>query len=92
LEQKGYGSPILPCRPVIIPPDERTVEHEQLLRWVLILGFVAVFPIALYHRLKSQAGGEKLKLVIAQPVPVADGSFRNRAGGVVRDRTNVISP
>ena len=36
------------------------MDHEQTLRWVLILGFVAVFPVALYHRIQSQATGESL--------------------------------
>lgn len=31
-----------------------------MLRLTLICGFVVVFPIALYHRLQSQASGEKL--------------------------------
>ena len=35
-----------------------TVELEQILRWVLILGFGAVFPIALYHRLKKRFGDD----------------------------------
>ena len=36
------------------------MQDEDIFRLVLILGFVAVFPIALYHRLKSQASKEKL--------------------------------
>ncbi len=36
------------------------MDHEQTFRLILILGFAAVFPIGLYHRLKSQASGEKL--------------------------------
>ena len=36
------------------------MDHEQAFRVIMILGFAAVFPVALYHRLKSQASGEKL--------------------------------
>ena len=36
------------------------MEHEPLLRLALIVGFVAVFPVAFDHRLRSQATGEKL--------------------------------
>ncbi len=36
------------------------MQNEDIFRLVLILGFVAVFPIALYHRLKSHASKEKL--------------------------------
>ena len=36
------------------------MQDEDIFRLVLILGFVAVLPIALYHRLKSQASKEKL--------------------------------
>ncbi len=36
------------------------MQDEDIFRLVLILGLVAVLPIALYHRLKSQASKEKL--------------------------------
>jgi len=36
------------------------MNHDPTFRMVLIVGALAVFPIALYHRLKSQATGEKL--------------------------------
>ncbi len=36
------------------------MDHEQAFRLILIAGFVTVFPIGLYHRLRSQATGEKL--------------------------------
>jgi len=36
------------------------MDHEQTFRLILILGFVVVFPIGLYHRLKSRASGERL--------------------------------
>ena len=36
------------------------MDHEQAFRLILIAGFVTVFPIGLYHRLRSQASGEKL--------------------------------
>ena len=51
--------------------------HEQAFRVILILGFAAVFPVALYHRLKSQASGEKLDrrqegvLILATLRPIA---------------------
>ncbi len=36
------------------------MNHEQTFRVVLIVGSLIVLPIAAYHRLKSQATGEKL--------------------------------
>jgi protein-S-isoprenylcysteine O-methyltransferase Ste14 len=36
------------------------MDPDQIFRRVLIAGAVAVFPIAFYHRVKSQATGEKL--------------------------------
>ena len=33
---------------------------DQIFRLILIVGFCSVCPIALYHRLKSQASGERL--------------------------------
>ncbi len=36
------------------------MEDDQIFRAILVLGFVAVFPVALYHRLKAQASREKL--------------------------------
>ncbi len=36
------------------------MQNEDIFRLVLILGFVAVFPIAFYHRLKSHVSKEKL--------------------------------
>ena len=36
------------------------MNHDQTFRTVLIVGSVIVFPIVAYHRLKSQATGEKL--------------------------------
>jgi len=36
------------------------MQDEQIFRMILVLGFVAVFPVALYHRLKAQASKEKL--------------------------------
>ncbi len=36
------------------------MEYEQTFRFILILGFAAIVPIAAYHRVKSQATGEKL--------------------------------
>ncbi len=35
-------------------------EADQTFRLILIIGFAALFPIGAYHRLKSQASGEKL--------------------------------
>ena len=42
------------------PWHNGAMDHEQTFRLILILGFVVVFPIGLYHRLKSQASGERL--------------------------------
>ena len=36
------------------------MDHDQTFRLILILGFICVLPIGLYHRIKSQASGEKL--------------------------------
>ena len=36
------------------------MHDENIFRLILILGFAAVCPFGLYHRLKSQATGEKL--------------------------------
>jgi protein-S-isoprenylcysteine O-methyltransferase Ste14 len=36
------------------------MNHDQTFRIVLIVGVLVVFPIGLYHRLESQATGEKL--------------------------------
>jgi len=36
------------------------MNHDQTFRVVLIIGSLILFPIAVYHRLKSQATGEKL--------------------------------
>ncbi len=35
-------------------------EADQTFRLILIIGFAAIFPIGLYHRLKSQSSGEAL--------------------------------
>ena len=35
-------------------------EADQTFRLILIIGFAAIFPIGVYHRLKSQASGEPL--------------------------------
>ncbi len=35
-------------------------EADQTFRLILIIGFAAIFPIGVYHRLKSQASGETL--------------------------------
>ncbi len=36
------------------------MQDEQIFRVILVLGFVLVFPVALYHRLKANAAKEKL--------------------------------
>ena len=36
------------------------MEYEQTFRFILILGFAVIVPIGAYHRIKSQATGEKL--------------------------------
>ena len=36
------------------------MEYEQTFRFILILGFSVIVPIGAYHRIKSQATGEKL--------------------------------
>jgi len=55
------------------------MNDDQTFRAVLILGALILFPIALYHRLKSQATGEKLDrrqeglfiLITLRPVGIA---------------------
>ena len=36
------------------------MQDEQIFRLILVLGFIAVFPVGLYHRLKAHASKEKL--------------------------------
>ncbi len=36
------------------------MNDEQIFRLILILGLLTVCPIGIYHRLKSQASGERL--------------------------------
>lgn len=36
------------------------MQDDNIFRFILILGSVVVFPIGIYHRLKSQASGERL--------------------------------
>ncbi|HEY7460771.1 MAG TPA: isoprenylcysteine carboxylmethyltransferase family protein [Gemmatimonadota bacterium] len=36
------------------------MNHDQTFRVVLIVGFLILFPVMLYHRLRSQATGERL--------------------------------
>lgn len=55
------------------------MQDDAIFRLVLILGSAVVFPVALYHRLKSQASGEKLNrraeglfiLLTLRPIGVA---------------------
>ena len=55
------------------------MECEQTFRFILILGFAAIIPIGVYHRVKSQATGEKLDrrqegifiLVTLRPIGIA---------------------
>ena len=55
------------------------MECEQTFRVILILGFAAIVPIGAYHRVKSQATGEKLDrrqegifiLVTLRPIGIA---------------------
>jgi len=55
------------------------MDHEQIFRIILILGFAVIVPIGAYHRIKSQATGEKLDrrqegifiLVTLRPIGIA---------------------
>ena len=55
------------------------MEYEQTFRFILILGFAVIGPIGVYHRVKSQATGEKLDrcqegifiLVTLRPIAIA---------------------
>lgn len=38
----------------------RAMQDEQIFRVILVLGFAAIFPVGLYHRLKANAAKEKL--------------------------------
>ncbi len=57
------------------------MQSDNIFRFILILGSAVVFPIAIYHRLKSQASGEKLNrraegifiLVTLRPIGLAAG-------------------
>src|SRR5271169_1876088 len=40
--------------------SQTTMNHDQTFRAVLIVVFLLVLPIGIYHRLKSQATREKL--------------------------------
>ena len=37
-----------------------SVADEQIFRLILIAGAVVIMPVAIYHRVRSQAGGESL--------------------------------
>ena len=37
------------------------MDHDQVFRWVLIIGFGVLLPIGFYHRIRSQASSEKLE-------------------------------
>ncbi len=55
------------------------MPNDDIFRFILILGAVVVFPIGIYHRLRSQASGERLNrraegifiLVTLRPIGVA---------------------
>ncbi len=36
------------------------MSDDQMFRWVLLVGFLLVLPVGVYHRVRSQATGEKL--------------------------------
>ncbi len=55
------------------------MEYEQTFRYILILGYAIIVPFGVYHRIKSQATGEKLDrrqegifvLVTLRPIAIA---------------------
>ena len=57
------------------------MQDDNIFRFILILGSAVVFPIGIYHRLKSQASGERLNrraegifiLVTLRPIGLAAG-------------------
>src|SRR5207247_538638 len=56
---KGYST--LPRRPLPARQDQESMMNDDhTFRIILILGLLVVLPIGIYHRLKSQATGEKL--------------------------------
>lgn len=63
----------------VIGRNNTTMEHEQTFRLILIVGFAVIIPIGAYHRIKSQATGEKLDrrqegifiLVTLRPISIA---------------------
>jgi len=64
---------------MILETSQSAMEYEQTLRYILILGFAIIVPIGAYHRIKSQATGEKLDrrqegifiLVTLRPIAIA---------------------
>ena len=38
------------------------MDDDNVFRLIMVLGFAVVFPVGVYHGLKSQASGEKLNL------------------------------
>ena len=36
------------------------MNDDQMFRFILLAGFLIIIPVGLYHRVKSQATGEKL--------------------------------
>lgn len=36
------------------------MNEDELFRWIMVAGFVASVPFGLYHRIRSQASGERL--------------------------------
>jgi len=55
------------------------MSADEPFRWILVVGFAAVMPVGLYHRIRSQATGESLNrrhegwfiLVALRPVGIA---------------------
>ncbi len=67
------------------------MEYDQTFRFILILGFAVIVPFGMYHRIQSQATGEKLDrrqegifiLVTLRPIGIA---------GMVGLVTDMINP
>ena len=60
MQQKiGYGAPFADPSELVVG-NPRRVNAPHALRLILIMLFVMILPVGLYHRLKSQATREKL--------------------------------
>ncbi len=73
------------------------MQDEQIFRLILVLGFVAVFPVGLYHRLKAQASKDKLDrrqeglFILLTLRPIALVKMLGMLGWVILDLDSPVS-